>query len=350
MPPSACRLVKDGLPPDVWSEPARSFIAAGSKGGLEAVVAVIKNLRKEEREREERRTKLNALASAEGLQGRSVMHEAVATAYIQRGEGTVAEVVAVWRARRDAAAVRAARSQRMRELLAEGQLPAHYLSYYVPAIEDWVQRGEGSEQAALAAARLQFEEAEAARLAREQRQARVSQLLAAEQLPDTCLTRVYTVSSYIDSCRGSEAAAMQAARAWHQQQLEQEQRRERVRQLLEAEGLPTANSTLLSASGVSKYIARGEGTEAEAVAAARAHHDLLQARQQREAALTELLAAEGLELAPYRWTQGVCAWIEQGTGSEQAAVAAAKAASLVMDQEAYLYGEQDYLNEYYWSE
>jgi hypothetical protein len=129
--------------------------------------------------------------------------------------GSTEEVVAKCRQLRDAAAARQQRQERMRELLAEAQLPAHYLNGYLQRLCIWVERGEGSEQEALAAAQAKHAQEQAKEQAREQRRARMEALLADEQLPAHYVTAIPAVAEHVNSERGSEGAALEAARAAH---------------------------------------------------------------------------------------------------------------------------------------
>ena len=104
----------------------------------------------------------------------------------------------------------------------------------LPAMEAYIQSGKGGKEGAMEAARAQhqLEQAQA------ERRAAVAALLAAEQLPAGYTHRVPSVFSYIQSSEGSEEGAMAAARAHHQEQLPRLLRDARVVELLTASMLP----------------------------------------------------------------------------------------------------------------
>lgn len=156
--------------------------------------------------------------------------------------------------------------------------------------------------AVLAAAQATRAEAQA----REARRARLAELLAAEGL------QAYTHVCYLYSERGdgSEEEALEAARAAHERAAAQEARQARIDELLAAEGLQQYSSSCR------RYILQNEGSEEEAVESARRAQQVDQERQARRTALAAALEAEGIQLTD-ALASGVQRFLYNGTGTQQ---------------------------------
>jgi hypothetical protein len=205
----------------------------------------------------------------------------------------------------------------MRQLLAEAQLPAHYINGYLPQLCAWVERGEGGEQQALAAAQAKHDQEQAKEQARQQRRARMETLLAAVQLPGHYVTAISAVAGYVASGRGNEAAALDAARAAHPGLA----RKERMLALLKAQQLPA--EAMQEAAGVRDFVSSGTGSEESAMEAARAWHQGKPARDARRERIEQLIAEERLAYICITVEQ-VQRFIKDGQGTEEEAMAAAR--------------------------
>jgi hypothetical protein len=282
------------------------------------VVAALKEAKEAREAVAARRARVLELLTAEGLQHYQRSMPSVQD-YISSGEGSEEAVLAAAREKRAADQRREAVKAR---LVAEG-LPEYYInSYHLPSIAAYINRGKGSEDEAVAAAvaRHQLQQA------RVQRHDAVLARLAAEQLPADYTVTYYGVSAvlaYIESGDGSEEGAMEAARAQHQLDQARAGRRDALRALLQEEQLPT--TYLHSVPGVTEYIHSGEGSQVAAMEAARAQSQLDQAEAQRRAAIMALLAAEQLPTAYMLRVVSVREYISTGKGSEEGAMAAARA-------------------------
>ncbi len=146
--------------------------------------------------------------------------------------------------------------------------------------------------AVLAAARALH----ASERAKEQRRGAARAALEAEGLQTyDSFYLLPSLRGFVERDEGGVEQLVAAARQLRQQAEEQQARRERIEELLTAEGLPR-HAPLQE---VNAFV-HGEGSEADALAAARAAaHKAAQqlaARQQRQAALLAALAAEGIAL------------------------------------------------------
>ena len=210
---------------------------------------------------EARRARILKLLTAEGLQEYQ-HHLPRVQAYISSGQGSEGAVLEAARQKRAEGQRRVAVAAR---LAAEG-IPEHFMRT-LPSMYAYISRSEGSEDAAVASAvaRHQLEQAEL------QRRTAMRALLAAEELPESYATSYYGVPAvldYIQCGEGSEEGAMEAARAHHQEQLPRLQRNARVVELLTANLLSLSYRYYLPA--IAKFISTGEGTEEGVLAAARA--------------------------------------------------------------------------------
>ena len=206
--PSSCRLAEEGLSDQRYSTAAYQFTAGKGSLDVEGVVAAIREAKEAREAVEARQSRILELLTAEGLQSYQ-RSTAAAQLYISSGQGSEEAVVEAARQKR---AVDQRREAVAARLAAEG-VPAHYTSrYHMPSAADYIDRGEGSEDAVVAAAVAQHQLEEA----RVQRRNALGALLAAEQLSAAYLYRVAAVADYIASNAGSEEGAMEAARAQHQ--------------------------------------------------------------------------------------------------------------------------------------
>jgi len=145
----------------------------------------------------------------------------------------------------------------------------------------------------------------------------VTAALAAEGL------ELYNTTSHLSCLRpyvqdgvGSLEAVVEAARERRAQQQAREARNARLSELMVAEGLPGSLGAISASSMVVwGYLQHGEGSEEEAMAAVREAGLEEAARRERRAGVTAALAAEGFELEEYRYGSGVGAYIQQGTGT-----------------------------------
>ncbi|KAI3437595.1 hypothetical protein D9Q98_000048 [Chlorella vulgaris] len=151
--------------------------------------AVLASVKRTADERQ-RSTTIYALLRAQQLQG--FEGKASVKDWIESGSGTAEQVVADLAAQRDAVAAQQARCTRFCELLEAERISRHF-RYTVPACREYIHNNTGSEAAALAAVRAAHEEAEAQQRARHERSACIADLLTAEQLPLECTVLVKEV-------------------------------------------------------------------------------------------------------------------------------------------------------------
>ena len=156
-----------------------------------------------------------------------------------------------------------------------------------------------------------------------ERQRSVDALLAAEELQGYSYC-VPSIQDFVINGEGSAEAVVAEARARRDKDEGADARRTAIYAHLEAEGLPSCRHSV----AVTAYIRSGEGSEEEAVAAARAEQAEVAARTQaadaRRTRISQVLAAEGLEeyAAQHRQPRITKEYISSGKGSEEAAVPA----------------------------
>lgn len=177
--------------------------------------------------------------------------------------------------------------------------------------------GKGTAEALVQAAREQ----RAAKAARHQRSEEIDALLAGEGLQDQ-RWRVLDLQRWVYTGEGGSAEAMLAARSAAAEQGRIMQRQQRMQELLEAEGLEGQRYC----DGVDAWVGRGEGSEGEALSAARQTADEAARRIQRRNRLTELLAAEGINYGLIGWDPTVRAYVDREGAGMIEALAAARAA------------------------
>jgi hypothetical protein len=313
----------------------QAYISSG-QGSEGAVLEAARQKRAEG----QRRVAVAARLAAEGIPEHFMRTLPSMYAYISRSEGSEDAAVASAVARHQLEQAEVQRRTAMRALLAAEELPESYAtSYYgVPAVLDYIQCGEGSEEGAMEAARAQhqLEQAEV------ERRAAVRALLMAEQLPGDYLYTVPSVREYIQSGAGSQAAAMEAARAQAHLEQARAQRRSAVTALLVAEQLPEGYMQLVLS--VREYIYSGKGSEGAAMEAARAHHQEQLPRLQRDARVVELLTANLLSLSYRYYLPAIAKFISTGEGTEEGVLAAARAQQL--QEMAYPASDGDYSDEF----
>ena len=147
---------------------------------------------------------------------------------------------------------------------------------------------------------------------------------------------------YAAACAGSQAAAIEAARAQAHLEQARAQRRSAVTALLVAEQLPVGYMQLVLS--VREYIYSGKGSEGAAMEAARAHHQEQLPRLQRDARVVELLTANLLSLSYRYYLPAIAKFISTGEGTEEGVLAAARAQQL--QEMAYPASDGDYSDEF----
>ncbi|KAL4452675.1 hypothetical protein ABPG75_008337 [Micractinium tetrahymenae] len=312
----------------------RRQIKAYLKRG-EGDVAVIVDAIKKENDRVEgqqkRRTEMLTRLRAEGLNDQLWSNTAQCYILGTAGKQTLAQAVAAIKRAKTEADARTARRTRIVQLLTEEGMQAYLPGQYagaggaggwggwaaynqsrVPGLTSYVESGEGSEDAVLAAARALREQEEA----KEQRRAAVQAAFVAEGLQQYNNSYLLPgLTGFIERNEGSVEELAAAARQVRLRSEERQARRTRIRELLAAEGLEEHEWL----DEVAAFV-RGEGSEAEALAAARAVAQQAAERTERRAALTAALAAEGIELVQHGYAHNAVAYINHGAGSLEAAV------------------------------
>ncbi len=210
-------------------------------------------------------------------------------------------------------------------------LPAHFPSLLACAalgcrygpklqgVEAFVWTGEGTVEAVIKAAKEQ----RAAEQARQQRSQEIDALLAAEGLQhQRC--GVPGLEHWVETGEDYDKEELvAAARRAEEEQGQLMQRRQAMQELLAAEGLEKH----LHSKGVDAWVSRGEGSEAEALAAARQAAPIDAGLILRFERLLALMTAEGIEWeAVGPWAPDIQAWMCRKEGSEKAAMAVARRA------------------------
>ncbi|PRW58136.1 hypothetical protein C2E21_2813 [Chlorella sorokiniana] len=197
-------------------------------------------------------------------------------------------------------------------------------------LKAFIKKGQGSVQELVQSAK-QESEVEAGRIKRRQE---LYARLHAEGLDGerwSAAAQAYIAS---DAGRQTLDQAVTAIKAARQEVTDREARRTRITELFTQQGLaeflPQQNAWggwaggyyggQTSVAGLMDYVRTGAGSEEAVLAAAQAVVAERQARQARRTRLTELLAAEGLE----QYVVAGNRYIHDGTGSEEAALAAAR--------------------------
>ncbi|PRW58438.1 hypothetical protein C2E21_2819 [Chlorella sorokiniana] len=316
------RLHEEGLDSERWGTAVQRYI--GGQAGrqtLEQAVEAAKAAKQQVNDREARRTRITELFTQQGLAAFLPQQNAWGGQwggyygnysrvsghidYVERGQGSEDAVLAAAQALQAREQARVAREARILELLAAEGLQPHYNFCY-----DYVQNGNGSEEEALAAARAAGER-QAARAAR---QARITELLEAEGLQHLA----FLCDAYVARGQGSEEEAMQRAREAAQAEAALQARREALEAALQAEGMALDGDVELAAA-VYRFVDLGAGTLAEALVGAQAAHQAVQERAQRREQLTALMAAEGLSLVDWEWRlPGLRLYLQTGGGNKTA--------------------------------
>ncbi|PSC73963.1 OPI10-like protein isoform B [Micractinium conductrix] len=298
----------------------------GSAGGLAAAKAAAgvksaKATQTRKSNEEARKLEMDAALRAIGLSGvRSHQlggHKVHVKAYIKHNQGTVAGVVAAFNKQQeeDAAARR-----RYKELLNRLKREDLMSELAHPPAQNYMHRQGGPTLDEVVAALRAGKEA---RECVGERQRSVDALLAAEELQGYSYC-VPSIQDFVINGEGSAEAVVAEARARRDKDEGADARRTAIYAHLEAEGLPSCRHSV----AVTAYIRSGEGSEEEAVAAARAEQAEVAARTQaadaRRTRISQVLAAEGLEeyAAQHRQPRITKEYISSGKGSEEAAVAA----------------------------
>jgi len=328
-PTLTCRLGKEGLTGEIYCAPAQAYINGTATGqSLDQAVAAVQ----QERERREGRTarsdRVDQLLAAEGLMAYRYDVFDQWQEYIHNGEGSADDVVAAARAARDAQQEEEQRLQRVQqeeeqrrhrvqELLGAEGISLASFEWRVPGLRTYLRTGDGSEAEVIAA----VQEVHQAEQQRQQRRTRMRQLLEAEGLQ----AFIHSTSAYTESGDGSEEQALEAARQAaleHQQRVE---RRARITELLQAEGISYNGHTGVPA--VFRYVLGIGGSEQEAVEAAHAAQQAAQLEQQRRARLAALLEEEGLggHGSAVFHTYAAYTYVQNGEGTAEDVVAEARA-------------------------
>lgn len=264
---------------------------------------------------------MHELLAAEGLADYQYTVSAVSR-YADLNEGTEESAMTACRehhaAKQAAEQARQARRERMEQLLQQEGVPSALLTACYP-VASYVQHGYGTEEAALDSALKQHQ--------CQQRREAVVAALAAEALPPNYITSCRELAHFISGSEQAPAGglegALAAARLQHERDQVQAARRLAVVALLAAEGLPAGLASRVPS--IAAHIQDGGGDQATFVPAARAQQELEAARTARSTAMAALLEANGL---PYwlRTVVAVRAYIESGEGSEEEALLAARQA------------------------
>ncbi|KAL4452671.1 hypothetical protein ABPG75_008333 [Micractinium tetrahymenae] len=304
----------------------RRQIKAYLKRGEGDVAAIVDAIKKENDRVDGQQKRRTDLLRAEGLADKMWGTEARSFIEGTGGKQTLAQAVAAIKQAKAAVDARAARHTRIVELLTDegmqGYLPENYgwgawasgyLSYHqspVLGLVSYVQHGQGSEEAVLAAARTLHEREQGI----EQRRTALRAALEAEGLQEySAGYQLSGLTAFVQRNEGSVEELVAAARQLQQQAEERRARRTRIRELLAAEGLEEHEWL----DEVAAFV-RGEGSEAEALAAARAVAQQAAERATRHAALTAALAAEGIEYAQHAYLSSVRVFIAHGSGTQEA--------------------------------
>lgn len=145
--------------------------------------------------------------------------------------------------------------------------------------------------------------------AREARRARIGELLAAEGLQ----AHAYLGESYARDGVGSEEDVLAAARAAAAAAAARAARRARMNELLASEGL----QQFMHTPAVYRFTQQGEGSEEAALAGARAAGAAQAARQAREATVTAALAAEGIDYEAVESAAALAGFVCNGIGAQE---------------------------------
>ncbi|KAL4451299.1 hypothetical protein ABPG77_009371 [Micractinium sp. CCAP 211/92] len=299
-----------------YNKAITAFIKHG-KGTAEGAISDMKAEEENARLRVQREGELRAKLHDAKLHGQLL--STAARAYIDgNGKQSLEAVVAGLKRDQEEAAAQAARKEQICKLLeAEGLSHSweHWHGPKLPGVEEFVRTGEGTAEAVIKAAKEQ----RAAEQARRQRSQEVDALLAAEGMQHL-RWRVPGLQLWVETGEGAGGEALVAAARRAEE--EQGQRRQAMKELLSAEGLEWH----MHSKGVDAWVSRGEGSEAEALAAARQANQTREQSHQRYRRLQDLLAAEGIEYWLVFEEPDVRAWWRCEGGSEEAALAAARAA------------------------
>ncbi|KAL4439041.1 hypothetical protein ABPG77_006978 [Micractinium sp. CCAP 211/92] len=340
---SAALLLREGLEDEISGDIAAAFVDGSVANQTPAqAVAAIKHAKAEAEALPARRSRIVQLLTAEGLLdylplsygtgsgGFGYYHSPVPglNDYVDYGEGSerAGKVLAAARAFHEQVQAKEQRSAVVLAALEAEGLQDYNNPSALPGLTKFVERGEGRLQQLVAAAR---------RLRRQDdklnaRRARLEELLAAQGLQQYASTRA--ANTFLRG-RGSEAEVLEAAHAEAHQAAARQQREHALKAALHAEGIDfdkasTGTPGRLQLPVVTKFIDEGRIRQENALAAVRAAHQAMQAREQRRAQLAALLQAEGLPLHDYQYSiAGMDTFIETGTGSPQRLVARAVAAS-----------------------
>ncbi|KAL4420781.1 hypothetical protein ABPG75_010437 [Micractinium tetrahymenae] len=294
----------------------KAFISRGA-GSAAGIAAGLKKEEDEARERTERLQKLVKRLAKEGITG--WRDYSAALDFVNgTSKQSLAEVVKAAKAQRAEQAQRQQREASLaQKLQAEGlQVPSY--PWQVRSYSAYVQSEEGSEEAVL----VEVRESQEVRQQRDARQAQVHQLLQAEGL-QAWEWRLPGIYAFTQRGEGSTEALVEAARGMQQEEQQRTQRRTHMQELLAAEGLQAHESLPV----VYRWIQWAEGSEPAALEAARQEQQAHQAVQQRRADTSQRLAAEGLEIHQFMHRlPALSAYIHRGEGRAEAALQAAREA------------------------
>ncbi|PSC73995.1 hypothetical protein C2E20_2765 [Micractinium conductrix] len=310
-------LRNEGLLDELWRPPAQAYVLGDTKQSVAQVAAMLRA----EKEARERQRSVGALLAAEGLQDYRFRVPSLLRAFVSDGEGSAEAVVAEARARRATdEACTARRTAIFARLEAEGLQGRRSED----SVQAYIRSGEGSEEEVVAAARAAAAATAAAAQARDARRTRMTDLLAAEGLQRYAIGyEAPALWSYITSGEGSEEAALAAAREAAAANEALQARERGLLARLQAEGI--AECHRVGVPAVHRFVSRGEGSEEAAAAAVREAAQRAQQREARCASVTAALAAVGQTYASLRWhVPALEAYVRTGEGSEAAVLAAAR--------------------------
>ena len=297
--------------------PTQAYVLGDTKQSVAQVAAMLRA----EKEARERQRSVGALLAAEGLQDYRFRVPSLLRAFVSDGEGSAEAVVAEARARRATdEACTARRTAIFARLEAEGLQGRRSED----SVQAYIRSGEGSEEEVVAAARAAAAATAAAAQARDARRTRMTDLLAAEGLQRYAIGyEAPALWSYITSGEGSEEAALAAAREAAAANEALQARERGLLARLQAEGI--AECHRVGVPAVHRFVSRGEGSEEAAAAAVREAAQRAQQREARCASVTAALAAVGQTYASLRWhVPALEAYVRTGEGSEAAVLAAAR--------------------------
>ncbi|PRW57826.1 hypothetical protein C2E21_3531 [Chlorella sorokiniana] len=325
------RLQEEGLSLP-WDASYYAILAGTSGQSVDDYVAGLKAAKAAKEARAQREASITAALQREGLSG--FLHSVAVSEHIHMGAPSEAEALATCRQRQQEEQAAQERRQRITAWLAEQQMPAFY-SYTVPAVRQF-ERGQCSEEEAQQACRQQ----QAVEQAQEQRRQEVSQLLEAQGMPADYTGYVPALRSYVQTGAGSQQEMLAAARAQHAR----DQRRTALVAALTAEGMAIH---LASEPAARAFVSTGEGGQEAALAACRERHQQeVQIAARRSEVAARLPPGVTYEAYGYRCPEAA-AYVQRGEGSAEVAVAAIVAYRAAQPPLQYGYDdEEEYFSDY----